>query len=83
MEPVLLSVALGQGVTKNIRRNGRLLAVLKLSEQVLGKREGGGGRGEEEMGREGDGRERRGGRGREGREGERGREEEGEGRLSS
>jgi hypothetical protein len=51
LEPVLLPVALGQGMAENVWRNGRLLTVLKLSEQVLrgrgvkgeGEREGEGG----------------------------------------
>jgi hypothetical protein len=32
LEPVLLPVALGQGMAENVWRNGRLLTVLKLSK---------------------------------------------------
>ena len=39
MEPVLLSVALSQCMAKNIRRNGGLLTVLELGEQILRERE--------------------------------------------
>ena len=57
LEPVLLSVALSQSMTEDVGRNGRLLTVLELCEQVLrGRGEGG----ERERGREreGGGRER-------------------------
>ena len=58
LKPVLLSVALGQRMAKDIRRNGGLITVLELSEQILSKRGrdrwmvGGGWREKEEGGRE-------------------------------
>ena len=55
LEPVLLSVALSQSMTEDVGRNGRLLTVLELCEQVLrGRGEGG----EREREREGGGGER-------------------------